>query len=32
MLRAAMRLWPIVAAILLGASSAWAADTPTYNK
>src|SRR5580704_3505981 len=32
MLRAAMRSWPILAAILLGASSARAADTPTYNK
>jgi hypothetical protein len=32
MFRAAMRSWSILAATLLGASSAWAADTPTYNK
>src|SRR5712691_3713747 len=32
MLRAAMRSWPILAVMLLGASSAVAADTPTYNQ
>src|SRR6185503_14175747 len=32
MFRATMRSWPVLAAILLGTSSAGAADTPTYNK